>query len=196
MPSTTRQPIFIDSDDDSALQISPSLSNSEPAAPAPDIIGTAPVVPEHFKTYRANGWGATRAVSLKDIELGEFLTWWSATPWAKNNTKNAIIWDDSKRKANFWEWIIPVARATDGKPFCLCTICKSVLEHPNVKNGGTSGYSKHLKSQTCIHAAKAKGVLAGPLEKFLSQNLEPQVSDYYFAYYFNFRLNVLATPDI
>ena len=68
MPSTIRQPIFIDSDDDLALRISLSLSNSEGVAPI------APVIPEHFKTYKANRWGATRAVSLKGIELGEFLT--------------------------------------------------------------------------------------------------------------------------
>jgi hypothetical protein len=139
-------------------------------------------VPSYFTRYTIKDWKRNYVVSLENITIEQWEQWWCNTEYARGSPPS-IIWSVQKKTSKCWEYIIPVARNSDGMPYCYCTICSTVLQHPSISNAGNTHLARHLASKKCQHARGTRGL--GPLDAFL----EPRTSQvrlakvYYIDYY-------------
>jgi hypothetical protein len=85
----------------------------------------------------------------------EWVEWWLQTDYGR---KSKINWDAS-HGTQIWENFDQVASAQDGTPKIMCRRCAKILEHPYTlrvnldgrsQYHGTSGMSKHWKSNACV----------------------------------------------
>ena len=89
-----------------------------------------------------------------------FMRWWKETEWRfdpGSDHHRYPHWNSTTRTSEAWKGYTQVADRRDGHPKLLCGYCDNIIEHPNNKNGGSSGMRQHTNSNNCRDKARAYG---------------------------------------
>jgi hypothetical protein len=82
-----------------------------------------------------------------------FQIWWNQTPHGRllKQQGRKQKWGESRRNSSWWTHFAEGATFPQGRPKIRCKYCSRLLEHPYVKNTGTTAMKNHLKSINCSY---------------------------------------------
>ncbi len=82
-----------------------------------------------------------------------FYNWWTQTSHANllKQRGKTQKWGASRRSSAWWIHFAEGATFPQGCPKLRCKYCSRLLEHPYVKNTGTTAMRNHLKSINCSY---------------------------------------------
>lgn len=134
--------------------------------------------PSIFPQIHPINWpGGQLVVVPNDDDYSSWMQWWKNTQYNRKH-EIKIDWQLKRMTADIWEFLVPVAEVTTGKPWILCRRCIQAIAHPSLKNAGTSSLKKHLSSRMCqkherIKLKQQSKQSSGLLNRDLNDNTIP-----------------------
>lgn len=95
----------------------------------------------------------------------DWTSWWITTPWFQEfcdpdaPRRKRVLWGSDK-KADEWKCFREGACKSTGSPYIVCNYCDITIAHPSAgkkASNGNSGMSKHLQTDACQLARRARG---------------------------------------
>jgi BED zinc finger len=116
-----------------------------------DVNGPPSILPRLGTNYAFVKW--------TQQHIDTFTTWWATTQYARlvksdPSSHHTPPWNSTKKSSNVWTSFDQVAEAKTGHPKVACRTCGRIMNHPSIKNTGTSNMSKHLKQSKCDFNAR------------------------------------------
>jgi hypothetical protein len=86
-----------------------------------------------------------------------FYGWWTQTIYAQTLRQRGKKhkWGQARRNSSLWTHFAEAATFPQGRPKLRCKYCSRLLEHPFIKNTGTTAMKNHLKTSTCSYRMTA-----------------------------------------